>query len=475
MDLGLERHASIPLVEQLVLGLERWLSSCKARPGSRLPSIRYLAKANDVSPSSVVEAYARLVAQGLLEARQGSGYFVSQACAYAPARAEPVPAHRWGLFEPPAGQLGLGCGWLPDDWRDVEAMGHAIRRVTRQTPSSLFGYNSPLGLPTLREHLLRRLTAMQVPADMQQILTTQGASHALDLIVRGLLQPGDCVMVEAPGYYNLFNLLKLHHIRILPVPRLIDGPSPEAVAALLGQHRPKLMFINSLYQNPTGTSLSPSVAHQLLNLAQAHDFMLIEDDIYADFQNGPSTRLAALDGLRRVIYLTSFSKTLSSSLRVGYLAGPAPLIERLADIAMCTGLGSQRFAEQVVADLLGSGAWLRAIGRLRQRLASHMAATLRLLAAHGWEVFVEPQGGMFVWVRLPGASFAHYQATAAAHGVGLAPGAGFQPDGQATDWLRLNVAYINDARARDFLRDAARGLGSAIHQPLRHGLGHAGR
>ncbi len=414
------------------------------------------------------------MARGLLEARQGSGYFVSKAFVFAHARPEPAPAHRWGLFEPPAGQLGLGCGWLPEDWRDIDAMGHAIRRVTRQVPASLFSYNSPLGLPALRELLLRRLATVQVHCGMEQLLTTQGASHALDLIVRGLLQSGDCVIVEAPGYYNLFNLLRLHGIRILPVPRLIDGPDPQAVAALLGRHRPKLMFINSLYQNPTGTSLSPSVAHQLLSLAEAYDFLLVEDDIYADFQNGPSTRLAALDGLRRVIYLASFSKTLSSSLRVGYLAGPAPLIQRLADIAMCTGLGSQPFAEQVVADLLGSGAWLRSIGRLRQRLASHMADALRLLVAHGWEVFAEPQGGMFIWARLPGATFAYYQATAAAHGIGLTPGAGFQPDGQPTDWLRLNVAYINDARARHFLREVAMGPGSAIHQSLRHGLGHPG-
>lgn len=473
MELGLERQAPMPLVEQLVAGLERWLGSRKARPGTRLPSIRHLARSNAVSPSSVVEAYARLVARGLLEARQGSGYFVSQAPA-AEARPGPAPAHRWGLFEPPAGQLGLGCGWLPDDWRDVDAVGHAIRRVTRHMPTSLFSYNSPLGLPALRELLLRRLAAIQVHCGLDQILTTQGASHALDLIVRGLLQPGDCVIVESPGYYNLFNLLRLHQIRILSVPRLADGPDPAAVAALLRQHRPRLMFINSLYQNPTGTSLSPSVAHQLLSLAEAHDFLLVEDDIYADFQNTPSTRLAALDGLGRVIYLASFSKTLSSSLRVGYLAGPAPLIERLADITMCTGLGSQRFAEQVVADLLGSGAWLRSMVRLRQRLASHMADALRLLSTHGWAVFTQPHGGMFIWARLPGATFAHYQAIAAACGVGLAPGAGFQPDEQATDWLRLNVAYINDPRARDFLREAASSLGSAIHQTLRHGLGHAG-
>ena len=187
--------------------------------------------------------------------------------------------------------------------------------------------------------------------------------------------PGDVVVVENPGYYNLFNLLKFHGVKMLGVPRTRHGPDTAALEAILLAHKPKFLFTNSMYHNPTGTSLSPSVAHRVLQLAEQHDFHIVEDDIYADFQNGPSTRLATLDSLRRVIYLASFSKTLSCSLRVGYLIAGPELIRRLADVKMYTSIGSQRFAECVVSTMLANGSYRKLVQRLRQRLTRQMAAT----------------------------------------------------------------------------------------------------
>jgi DNA-binding transcriptional MocR family regulator len=457
MELALDRASTQPLVEQLVQAIASWLSERKVRAGTRLPSIRQLAQAHGISVGSVVEAYARLVARGALESRHGSGFFVSEGASRAVpgAQASAVEA-RWAQFAAAPDQLRLGCGWVPEGWRDQEAIGQAIRRVTRENPSSLFSYNNPLGLLALREQLQRRLAGVHIAVGVDQILTTQGASHALDLIVRTLLAPGDTVLVETPGYYNLFNLLALHRIHVLPVPRGPNGPDTAVLETLLREHRPRLMFINSMYQNPTGTSLSPSVAHRLLSLAEQHGFELVEDDIYADFQNGPSTRLAALDGLGRVIYLASFSKTLSSSLRVGYLAGPSGRVHQLAEVAMCTGLGSQRFAESVVTDLLASGVYRRSVGRLRQRLARRMTETLRLLEQFRWEVFAQPDGGMFVWARFPGACHADYAGAADALGIVIDPGSAFNPGGEASNWLRLNVAYTADPRARAFVEAVAK-------------------
>lgn len=202
-----------------------------------------------------------------------------------------------------------------------------------------------------------------------------------------------------------------------------------------------------MYHNPTGTSLSPSVAHRVLQLAEQHDFHIVEDDIYADFQNGPSTRLATLDSLRRVIYLASFSKTLSCSLRVGYLIAGPELIRRLADVKMYTSIGSQRFAECVVSTMLANGSYRKLVQRLRQRLTRQMAATLRVLRDNGWEVFAEPVGGMFVWARIGDYPFAELQAVATRLDVLLSPGSGFSPEGEESDWLRISIAYASDPRA----------------------------
>lgn len=460
MKLPLDRELPTPLVQQLADGLQGWIASQRLRPGTRLPSIRQIAREQSVSQSCAIEAYDRLVSLGWLEARHGVGFFVAERKGLAPFAEEPVwdegVEGRWRLFsDDPHDLLRLGCGWLPDNWRQSDEIALAIRQVSRGAGQDLFGYGPPLGLTALRQQVRKRLAALGIQVQPEQILTTQGASQALDLLVRTLLKPGDSVLVETPGYYNLYNLLRLHGVRMLEVPRTAQGPDLDIMARLLREHRPRYLFINSLYHNPTGTSLTPRTAQRLLELAGEHDLRIIEDDIYADFQEGPATRLATLDSQQRVIYLASFSKTLSSSLRVGHVVAEAPLIARLAEVKMISGIGTSRFTEQVVAQLLAGGVYRKSVQRLRLRLAQHMASALRLLEASGWEVFAEPYGGMFVWARYAGVDSAGLQSLARACGVLLSPGSAFNPAGVECDWLRINVAYAQDVRAQAFFQAAA--------------------
>ena len=457
MKLNLDRQLTAPLVQQLADGLQGWIAAQRLRPGSRLPSIRHLAKEQGVSQSCAIEAYDRLVSQGWLEARHGVGFFVAERKGQAPFAEEPHWEEgidgRWRLFSDDRDALlRLGCGWLPDNWRQSEEIALAIRQVSRGAEQDLFGYGPPLGLTALRQQVRKRLGLLGIQVQPEQILTTQGASQALDLLVRTLLKPGDTVLVETPGYYNLYNLLRLHGVRMLPVPRTVDGPDLDVMAGLLREHAPRYLFINSLYHNPTGTSLSPRTAQRLLELAGEFDVRIIEDDIYADFQDSQATRLTTLDSQQRVIYLASFSKTQSSSLRVGYLVADAGLIARLAEVKMITGIGTSRFAEQVLAQLLASGVYRKSVQRLRVRLAQHMATALRLLEATGWEVFAEPYGGMFVWARCPGVDSSALQQIAQREGVVLSPGSAFDPEGADSDWLRINVAYTQNVRAQAFFQ-----------------------
>ncbi|MEJ1226208.1 PLP-dependent aminotransferase family protein [Pseudomonas sp. CCNWLW56] len=452
MDLNIDRNAGTPVIRQLVTHLGEWIHAQHIRPGARMPSIRSLARENGVSLSCVIKAYDQMVASGVLESRHGSGFFVAQQAARA-AEPDTEPGDgRWSLFDNASTQLKLGCGWLPDAWRDDTDLGQAIRQVVRSDNHALFNYSSPLGSPHLRLQLQKRLGLIDIHVDPAQIITTQGASQGLDLLVRTLLKPGDLVLVESPGYYNLFNLLKLQGVRTVAVPRTAQGPDIARLEQLLGEHKPSYFFINSMYQNPTGTSLAPSVAYRLLQLATAHDFRLIEDDIYADFQNGPTSRLASLDALDRVIYLASFSKTLSSSLRIGYVVAQPDIIRRLADVKMITGIGCSLLAENVVATLLANGAYRKLIQRLRQRLNKQMASTLRHLDPAHWEVFAEPMGGMFVWARPRYLTAQRVQQIARQLQIQLSLGSTFLPQGEACDWLRLNVAHTQDHRAQVFFQ-----------------------
>ncbi|MFI0472595.1 PLP-dependent aminotransferase family protein [Halomonas sp. HMF6819] len=452
MKLILDREGSTPLPRQLETGIVEWIDQHNLASGSRLPSIRQLAGTLGVSRNAVIEAYERLVASGHVRAKPGSGFFVTTPSRDASPFGE-ITNGLWGLFNQQDEALNLGCGWLPSHWRESSELTYAVRQVTRTDRSALLDYGTPHGSPHLRALLQERLRALAIHVNAQQIVTTASGSHALDLLLRLLVKPGDTVFVESPGYYNLFGLLHLHGVRVVGVPRLADGPDIEHLQTLLETHRPTLFYINSVFHNPTGSTLSPSVAHQLLRLAERHDFKLIEDDIYADFQSTPSTRLASLDGLNRVIYLGSFSKSLSASLRVGFIAAPPALVQPLVSIKMLTSIVGAPFAEAVVALMLENGSYRRLTERLATRLERYMGEAIQLLLHQArWEIFTAPTGGMFVWAKPAGKHRTRLDELARDHDILLSPGQLFYPDQETTPWRRLNVAYMKDARALRFFQ-----------------------
>ncbi|MDB5998187.1 MAG: transcriptional regulator, GntR family [Pseudomonas sp.] len=394
MELRIDRQALVPVVQQIVDALACWLRQSEVVAGTRLPSARQIARTNLLSQSCVVEACERLVAQGVLAPRHGAGFIVA-----APnSAAVDLP---WSE----GAAVKLGSGGLPESWRETDDLGYAIREVSRTDMAALFNYSTPLGLPALRQHILKRLGLLDILAEENRIMTTAGASHGLDLIVRTLLKPGDCVVVERPGYPMLFELLRLHGIKMIEVPRTPRGPDLQTLGALLREHRPQALFINSFYHNPTGSSLAPIVAQQVLQLAHTHGVRVIEDDVYADLHSGPGTRLAALD--KDVIYVGSYSKTLSSSLRVGFIVADADVISHLVEVKMLSSMGTSGFSESVLACLLASGAYRKLVLRLRQRLSHDREAALQILEDAEWEVFGKPAGGLFIWARARNCDDAH--------------------------------------------------------------------
>ena len=272
MDIKIARDSSVSMTEQIVAAMEQWIRSREAHAGAKLPSIRQLAHDCAISRFPVIEAYDRLVSLGLIESRHGSGFYVSasahtaldRAGASDPRRAEEESNYILEQFNHPGETLKLGSGFVPEAWRDMEGIAQAVRHVARTDPGSLIDYATPLGNPTLREHLQARIAPLGIAADASQILITLGASQAIDLIVRYLLRAGDTMFVEDPGYYNLFGLLKLHGINVVGIPRTATGPDIDVLQAQLKLHRPRALFVNSVFHNPPGTVLEPSVAFRLL-------------------------------------------------------------------------------------------------------------------------------------------------------------------------------------------------------------------
>lgn len=463
MQLSLNSESSQPLIDQIVHGTRRLIDDRVLRPGMRLPPIRSFAESHGISRFTVVEAYDRLVALGYLQSRRGSGFFVT-------ARQETAtPAKSSGENERAFDNTGVmyqnldnttdrakvGAGWLPPEWMDEEGVRRNIRALARRDDTQVVGYGTPRGYRPLRDQLQRRLGELGIAADPDQIVLTQGATQALDIVARHLLKPGDCVLVDDPGYWNLFSLLLLYGVKMIGVPRRQDGPDPDALEALLAEHRPKVFFTNSVLHNPTACSLSPANAFRLLQLAEKHDFLIVEDDIYADMHPGNPTRLAQLDQLRRVIYIGSFSKTLSASLRVGFLATSMDLAAKLTDIKIISSMATSEFAERLIYRMLIEGHYRKFLERIQGRLAEATARTIRLLEKSGMHIYAEPEGGMFVWAEAPGIADAAQLATQAARAsVMLAPGNIFRPQMQPSPWLRFNVAHALDPRLERFLGES---------------------
>ncbi len=429
--------------------------------GARLPSIRRLAATLGVSPSTVVAAYDRLVAEGVVASRPGSGFYVARNTAppllagtAAPAdRAiDPLWVSRQSLDAAP-GMPKPGCGWLPPDWMPQAALRRAIRGLARAGDALLADYGEARGSPALRRILSRRAAEEGIDLGADQVLLTASGTQALDLVCRFLLRPGDTVLLDDPGYFNFQALLRAHQVAIVGVPCTATGPDPALFAAALAAHTPRLYVTNSALQNPTGATLSPRSAHRLLNAAAAHDLVIVEDDIFSDLEPEPSPRLAALDGLARVIRIGSFSKTLSGSIRCGYIAARPDWVEALADLQVATGFGGPSpLAAQLVSGTLSDGSYRKHLDALRRRLSRARREAAARLAPLGIEPWLMPRGGFSLWCRLPeGCDGARVARAALGEGVVLAPGDVFSPSRTATGFMRFNVAQMDDPRILDVL------------------------
>ncbi|WP_370678642.1 PLP-dependent aminotransferase family protein [Comamonas sp. GB3 AK4-5] len=457
------RGSGVPLVEQLALHVEGLVRSHGLRAGMRLPSVRQLAEDSGVSRDTVVQAYDRLAAQSLIHSRRGAGFFVS-ALRKVDALETPFPAQTSAAVDRPtdraidtpyllrtmfqqgaAPESSGSAGLLPPQWLEPEMLTGAIRSVGRSAGLSLSGYGLPQGYAPLRQQIAAHLQAQDVPVHPERnLLTVAGVTHGLDLITRLLVRPGDVVLVEDPAWFLIFGHLQALGAQLVGVPRGPDGPDIAALAALAAQHRPRLFIVNTAVHNPTGQTLSAGVAHAMLKVAEQYDFLLVEDDTYADFHPGQPTRLAALDRLQRVLLVGGYSKTLAGGLRVGYIAAQAERIEQLLDLKLLAGLTSAQLGEMVVHRILSEGQYRRHVERLRERVDKARAQCLRRVEALGWQVPQEPLAGMFVWADC-GMDSELLARRAAEQGLLLAPGVLFSPRQVPGSMLRLPVPLAQHA------------------------------
>lgn len=421
-------------------------------PGERLPSIRGLSLALKVSPSTVVEAYDRLAAEGLIRPRPGSGFYVAgNLVPFALGAAkpkldraiDPLWVSRQSL-DAGAAALKPGCGWLSADWMPLDAIRRAMRSLSRIDAAVLAEYGPTQGYPPLRQLLARQFAAEGLAVGADQILLTSSGTQAIDLLCRFLLQPGDTVLLDDPCYFNFQALLRAHRVKVVGVPMSRTGPDVDQFVAAVKTHVPRMYITNSAIHNPSGATLSLQAAHHILVAAAEHGVTIVEDDIYADFEPDPSPRLALLDGLSHVVRIGGFSKTLSAGLRCGYIVARRDWIEGLLDLLVATSFGGPNpVAAALVATVLQDGSYRKHLDAVRRRLARRRTEVAGRLSELGVAPWLMPRGGFNLWCKLPGQRDGGALAMAALReNVVLAPGDVFSVSRSSSDFMRVNVTQM---------------------------------
>ncbi|MBI3284814.1 MAG: PLP-dependent aminotransferase family protein [Burkholderiales bacterium] len=469
---SIDRSSPIALANQIETQLRALVASRALPGGARLMSIRQLASQLAVSPNTVVLAYDRLVAAGIIETHGTAGFFIrsgseagrtlpDEMALEAGAEQEPVWLAQQANDQR-AGVLLASSGALPPSWLQDAVPAAAVQRALAHSAAGMASRCPPQGLPELREHIAMLLRGTGISADAGSILTTFGGTHAIDLICRSFLQAGDTVLVEDPGYFLMFGRLQQEGIRMVTIRRRPDGLDLDQLEAACREHRPRLLFVQTALHNPTGWSSSAANLHQLLTLARQYGFLIAEDDVHGHFLAGHATRLASLSGLDGVIYYSSFCKALSPALRMGYIAAAPGLLKALLRAKIYSVMTTPALNEYVLLEVLKAGNWRKHLDRLQRKIMAARNASARQLSEAGVLFEHVGEAGIFLWGTMPeGLDVDLLVQDAYRNKILLMRGAAFSANATPDRHIRFNVAFSQHTRLSSYLRERLQAVAGA--------------
>lgn len=485
MRIPLDRQSQVPLYQQIKAHLRQGILSGSLPPETRLPASRQLARDLDVNRITVETAYSELKADGLVSSRVGSGTYV---CPIPTLPAQPLDTleSAWPLWQR---SIQVGSGASTDDesvalvdtktqpsWINfasgssaphmfpVDDFRKVLQTVMRRDGIDALEYGESNGYAPLRSTIAHVLASQGLQARPENILITAGSQQALSLVTQLLLKPGDTILVESPTYGGALELFRALHFTIVGIPLDRQGMQVEYLERLLQQHHPKLIYTIPNFHNPTGTCLAGSRRRELLLLADRYNVPILEDDFVGDlrYDGRAQPSLKALDPGGRVIYANTFSKMLMPGLRVGYLFIEGPIYESLANFKRVNDLATSTLIQRALEAYVTVGRYQVHLRRtcqvFRKRRDAMTAAIKQFLPAS--VQFDPPQGGLFLWVQLPGEIAADdLLPVANAQGVTFVPGSKFFPQGfEGINWMRLNFV----AHSTNEIEEGVRRLGKAI-------------
>ena len=489
MRIPLDRESDLPLYQQIKDHFRQGILSGSLAPEARLPASRQLARDLGVNRITVETAYSELEADGLIFSRVGSGTYVLPAPSLplAPLQMDGLDVG-WPLWQqdvqfgkqisnddepyisPQSGQhsglISFAGGTSASHMFPADDFRKVLQTVMRRDGMSALEYGESNGYSPLRSTIAHVLASQGLQAQPENILITAGSQQALSLVSQLLLKPGDTILVESPTYGGALELFRALNFTIVGIPMDRQGMQVEKLEKLLQQHHPKLIYTIPNFHNPTGTCLSSTRRRELLVLADRYNVPILEDDFVGDLRYDGRTQpsLKALDPGGRVIYASTFSKMLMPGLRVGFLMIEGPVYESLVNFKRVNDLATSTLIQRALEAYVTVGRYQAHLRRscqvFRKRRDAMVIAINKNLPAS--VQFDTPQGGLFIWLRLPKEILAdNLHPLACNAGVDFVPGSRFFPDGiDGKEWIRLNFVV----QKPDDIEEGIKRLGTAIRK-----------
>ncbi len=417
LDWKPRREGSRPLYMQIVDYFKEKISSGEWQVGSVIPTQRELAKMFHVNRSTIVSAIDELKAEGILEGRGKGGTKIVNNISPFLTNIQP----NWQSYI----EEGIH---MPNfktikQINDLELRSDFIRLSTGEASPSLFptdkmefvmnlvsknikslGYEGPKGMLYLRAQISNYLKSHGIKASPSSILIVSGALQAIQLISIGLLQPGSTVFLEKPSYLYSLQIFQSMGMRRSGISMDKEGIQATLISEYRKKNHPSILYTIPNFQNPTNIVMSENRRKELLKICQREKLPIIEDDVYRELwiDKPPPSSLKSMDKNGLVLYIGSVSKTLSPGLRIGWIVGPEPVIERLSDIKMQTDYGSSSLSQLIVGKWIETGLYEENLEYLRKELKIRRNVTIEILEKYfkdiaTWDI---PSGGYYVWLSL---------------------------------------------------------------------------
>jgi 2-aminoadipate transaminase len=466
-----DKRSSEPAYIQIEESIRKLIAQGALRAGARLPGRRELARDLGVNRNTINKALQRLETEGLISSEVGKGTFVSVTPVALPAPAAQREADDesllriWGpLFTHPRPApralpsitprkkgirtVSFVYAAPPPDLFPANDFRRCIDYVIKRRVNEICRIGPPDGLPSLKEHLVQWLAQHGIFASERNIVVTTGCQQSLDLIRKTLVHPGDSLLLENPTFPGAVGALSPSGIGLLEMPVQEDGPDARILNSLGTRNRCKLIYVSPTFQNPTGWTMAAEARIQLIETALHSGIPIIEDDVFGQLRyDGPVQPSLYSICPNLVIYIGSFSKMLSPGLRLGWIVAPIPVAGQLAVTKQASDLHTGMLIQTAMDEFCRRGLMLRHLKRMRRVFRNRRDAMVEALqrwfpSDARWQV---PQGGLSMWVTLPGDwDTEELLAAAQEGGVQFVPGSAFYFRSALTNSMRLSFATENE-------------------------------